>query len=242
MKDDEFLGEVAFSLSASVAPWVDPGDYVQTVIGKAYEADSADCCGEITLKLVGTTEAINQGQHLVLVFDTDASLEGVMLALFEADGETREELDITPGWNNLLVVESVEIAASVAHTRLRVQLLETSMALFCPHGLTVAQEDSLELSVEDWRRLGFQRIHGEKLIFRDQLKLNPYQRRAVDARDQAAYLCNDCGEEIVIPIDYSQGSHQQYVEDCPVCCRPNVIHVTIDEDGNASAWAEPEQD
>ncbi|NIL97911.1 MAG: CPXCG motif-containing cysteine-rich protein [Planctomycetales bacterium] len=58
--------------------------------------------------------------------------------------------------------------------------------------------------------------------------------------DEAAYLCDACGEEIVIPVDLSQGSHQQYVEDCPVCCRPQVIHVQLDASGQLSVWAEPE--
>jgi hypothetical protein len=56
----------------------------------------------------------------------------------------------------------------------------------------------------------------------------------------ASYLCGACGEEIVIPIDISQGERQEYVEDCPVCCRANVIVVEIDEDGEARAWAELE--
>lgn len=58
--------------------------------------------------------------------------------------------------------------------------------------------------------------------------------------DEASYLCDACGEEIVIPIDPSAGSRQQYVEDCPVCCRANVIHVEIGEDGEARVWAEAE--
>ena len=33
---------------------------------------------------------------------------------------------------------------------------------------------------------------------------------------EATYLCDHCGEEIVIPIDSSAGSHQEYIEDCPV--------------------------
>jgi len=57
---------------------------------------------------------------------------------------------------------------------------------------------------------------------------------------QASYICDACGEEIVIPIDLSAGERQQYVEDCPVCCRPNVIHVEIDEDGEPRVWAERE--
>jgi hypothetical protein len=44
----------------------------------------------------------------------------------------------------------------------------------------------------------------------------------------------------VVPLDLSQGLSQEYVEDCPICCRPNVIHVEISEDGEASVWAEPE--
>jgi hypothetical protein len=49
--------------------------------------------------------------------------------------------------------------------------------------------------------------------------------------DEASYYCDHCGEEIVVPVDYSAGREQTYVEDCPVCCHPHVIHVHIDEDG-----------
>lgn len=59
-------------------------------------------------------------------------------------------------------------------------------------------------------------------------------------RDEASYVCDSCGEEIVVPIDVSAGSAQQYVEDCPVCCRPNVVHVEVDEDGDVRVWAEAE--
>ena len=60
--------------------------------------------------------------------------------------------------------------------------------------------------------------------------------------NEAIYICDGCGEEIVVPIDYTAGSSQEYVEDCPVCCQPNVIHLDIDEDGEAMIWSEPEQD
>ena len=60
--------------------------------------------------------------------------------------------------------------------------------------------------------------------------------------DDASYTCDSCGEEIVVPLDLSAGSHQKYVEDCPVCCCPNVVHVDIDKDGESRVWAEPEQD
>ena len=60
-------------------------------------------------------------------------------------------------------------------------------------------------------------------------------------RDEASYICDSCGEDIVVPIDWSAGSRQSYVEDCPVCCNPNVIHVELD-DGEAYVRSEPEQD
>ena len=53
--------------------------------------------------------------------------------------------------------------------------------------------------------------------------------------DEASYLCDHCGEEIVVPIDASAGSDQEYVEDCPVCCHPNIIHVEIDDTGEVRA-------
>jgi len=57
---------------------------------------------------------------------------------------------------------------------------------------------------------------------------------------EAAYVCDACGEEVVIPVDVSQGATQEYVEDCPVCCRPNVIHVEIDDRQEVRVWAEGE--
>jgi hypothetical protein len=59
-------------------------------------------------------------------------------------------------------------------------------------------------------------------------------------QDEASYICEACGEEIVVPIDLSGGESQEYVEDCPVCCRPNLVHVEIDENGRARVWAEKE--
>jgi hypothetical protein len=55
--------------------------------------------------------------------------------------------------------------------------------------------------------------------------------------DEASYTCESCGENIVVPIDLSAGSSQQYVEDCPVCCNPNNVHVEIDEDGEVRVSA-----
>jgi len=61
------------------------------------------------------------------------------------------------------------------------------------------------------------------------------------APDDPGYTCPTCGETIVIPLDTSAGSDQEYVEDCPVCCRPNIIHVEFFEPGEPPrVWAEAE--
>jgi DNA replicative helicase MCM subunit Mcm2 (Cdc46/Mcm family) len=59
-------------------------------------------------------------------------------------------------------------------------------------------------------------------------------------QDEVSYVCDACGEEIVIPVDPSAGVRQEYVEDCPVCCRPNVISIEIDEDGDVRVRAQAE--
>jgi hypothetical protein len=61
-------------------------------------------------------------------------------------------------------------------------------------------------------------------------------------QDETSYFCASCGEEIVVPLDLSAGAEQEYVEDCPVCCRPNLIHVEISGSGDVRAWAEKESD
>ena len=58
-------------------------------------------------------------------------------------------------------------------------------------------------------------------------------------QEEGAYLCGGCGEEIVIPLDISAGHRQEYVEDCPVCCRPNMLHITW-QHGVAEIIAHPE--
>lgn len=59
--------------------------------------------------------------------------------------------------------------------------------------------------------------------------------------NEGSYVCDGCGEEIVIPLDILAGRSQEYVEDCPVCCRASVIHVEWDDD-EPRVWAVPEQD
>jgi hypothetical protein len=46
----------------------------------------------------------------------------------------------------------------------------------------------------------------------------------------AEYTCAFCGEACLTFVDFSAGGQQSYVEDCQVCCRPNVLYVRVDEE------------
>jgi hypothetical protein len=49
-------------------------------------------------------------------------------------------------------------------------------------------------------------------------------------QNTADYDCAYCGEENTTFVDISAGSQQSYVEDCQVCCRPNILYVRINEE------------
>ena len=44
------------------------------------------------------------------------------------------------------------------------------------------------------------------------------------------YSCAFCGEDNEVLVDPSGGPRQTFTEDCPVCCRPNLITLVIDGD------------
>ncbi|PZO19608.1 MAG: CPXCG motif-containing cysteine-rich protein [Leptolyngbya foveolarum] len=46
----------------------------------------------------------------------------------------------------------------------------------------------------------------------------------------AEYTCAFCGESSTTFIDLSAGSAQSYIEDCQVCCRPNILYVSLNEE------------
>ena len=46
----------------------------------------------------------------------------------------------------------------------------------------------------------------------------------------AAWFCAGCGRPNETLVDLGSGYEQQYVEDCAVCCRHNLIKLVIDEE------------
>lgn len=49
----------------------------------------------------------------------------------------------------------------------------------------------------------------------------------------AEVVCPHCGAASLIGLDAGSGAHQDYIEDCPVCCRPWQVIVRYDRDGQA---------
>ena len=45
------------------------------------------------------------------------------------------------------------------------------------------------------------------------------------------YGCAFCGEDNQVFVDGSGANHQEFTEDCEVCCRPNLISITVERDG-----------
>jgi len=46
----------------------------------------------------------------------------------------------------------------------------------------------------------------------------------------SSFTCAFCFEENSVFVDPDGGSQQRYVEDCQVCCRPNVLSIYWDEE------------
>src|SRR5215210_4338708 len=60
------------------------------------------------------------------------------------------------------------------------------------------------------------------------------------AETEATILCPYCGEINEIGLDPGSGRHQEYTEDCQVCCRPWRVVVNYLPDGTADVSVEAE--
>jgi hypothetical protein len=47
---------------------------------------------------------------------------------------------------------------------------------------------------------------------------------------EATFVCMYCLQVNTILVDSSAGLHQEYIEDCQVCCKPNRLIIEIDEE------------
>jgi hypothetical protein len=64
-------------------------------------------------------------------------------------------------------------------------------------------------------------------------------KRRRKPRLKTSVACPFCGEQDEIVVDRGGGRHQTYTEDCPVCCRPRVVHVEPGEEpDDVRVWLE----
>ena len=57
---------------------------------------------------------------------------------------------------------------------------------------------------------------------------------------ETTFFCAFCLQVNEILVDASGGEHQEYIEDCQICCRPNSLQIDIDVEGRtAGILAEP---
>jgi hypothetical protein len=45
---------------------------------------------------------------------------------------------------------------------------------------------------------------------------------------EASFQCAGCGECNRTTVDESAGGRQSYIEDCQVCCKPNMLRIEYD--------------
>lgn len=218
-------------------------DHGHEVINPKLEDDDFD------VSLRTAQEAYNLYRPNVIV----GSSRGGAVAMNIQSGSTPLVL-LCPAWKKWGTVIKLKPNSMVLHSRMDdVIPFEDSEELVVKSGLqseTLVEvgsdhrlADDASLSVMLWACQVL--ASNEKLPWiDDEMSLVPSEAGKLKGtvQDEASYICDACGEEIVIPVDITEGSCQSYVEDCPVCCRANIIHVEIDADGNSQAWAEPEQD
>lgn len=47
---------------------------------------------------------------------------------------------------------------------------------------------------------------------------------------EGSFVCAHCFQVNQTTVDSTAGMHQEYVEDCQVCCQPNLLTITVGED------------
>jgi predicted esterase YcpF (UPF0227 family) len=178
------------------------------------------------------------------------SSRGGAVAMNVQAGDTPQVL-LCPAWKNWGGARTVKPGTVILHSREdevipyehSVELAEASGATLIEVGKDHRLADTESLEVMIWACKVA--ASGQQLPSSDDdpgSAFKPIRKGASAPQEEASYVCDACGEEIVVPLDLTEGSSQTYIEDCPVCCRANIIHVEVDDDGNTSVHAQPEQD
>ena len=65
--------------------------------------------------------------------------------------------------------------------------------------------------------------------------------KSVSALVEKKVSCPYCGEMLQVLVELAE-VEQQYIEDCQVCCRPIVMDIAVDSDGDVSVSARAENE
>ena len=186
-----FYGSVRFSAEAGL----DAGDLADRVLriegrvsGGLGEdsrfASHEENVGLVEAYLLQAARLADDGIHFGDVCDLHSDqLEGVYAALFDEEDELREDLGIAHGWDTLLHLGWVEVDPRYRHSGVVAQMVEAVVRHFCPVGLVTAYASVLDLSIEEWRSLGFRRIAGTEVVYRDNTADDPYGHPLDDEAD-----------------------------------------------------------
>jgi transcription elongation factor Elf1 len=51
---------------------------------------------------------------------------------------------------------------------------------------------------------------------------------------ETTFVCAFCLHVNETTVDPTGGTRQEYVEDCQICCRPNLLQITVDPDARTA--------
>lgn len=163
-------------------------EVVGTVIGAISDNEETEF-GTITLLKVSACEAANRHFSLLEICDSHSDfLVSAFTAILDANEETKDELEIEPGWCDLLVLWEFDVKPEYRKNSIVVKAFEAAMNFLGPRDLVVAAMEGehyigLELTIEEWRELGFKKVAGTQFVFRDSACLNPYTHPRPDNDD-----------------------------------------------------------
>lgn len=192
MSDFPFFTSVDFRLNSPLAPWSNVASYVTPITGRInVMLDEDDLgghhAGYIKVLRINATQAYNEQQSLLEICDAHSAwLVSAYIAVFEQGFDTKPELDIEPTCNDILVLWGFKIKPEFRDTDALVCAFETAINVFGPQVLVLAARNDdrfrfkgLDLTVNEWRKLGFIRIARSQFMFRDNCCTNVYERNRI---------------------------------------------------------------
>lgn len=177
-----FFGTIRFAAEAGL----DPDELAGRVLriegrvsgGLGEEASFAaheENVGLVEAYLVQAARLADDGVHLGEVCDLHSDqLEGVYAALFDEQDELREDLAIASDWDVLVHIGWVEVDPRYRRSGVVGLMIQAMIRHFCPIGLVTAYASVLDLAHDEWRSLGFRRIAGSEVVYRDNTADDPY--------------------------------------------------------------------